>query len=164
MRRSWLILLAVTLAAGGVIGLSYSISRCVCARQMAASQDDLEWLRTEFHLGAPEMDRIRQLHEGYLPQCRETCSQIALKKETLQHLLTATNGVTSEVEQTLADIASLRVQCQTRMLRHFEEVSRAMPPEQGARYLAEMRRLTLGGHEKIESSMSGMSPHSHGHH
>ncbi len=40
------------------------------------------------------------------------------------------------------------------MLAHFYEVSQAMPPEQGRRYLAEMQRLTLGFHEQIENTMS----------
>ena len=42
------------------------------------------------------------------------------------------------------------------MLRHFHRVSETMPPEQGRRYLAEMRRLTLdlGGH----AAMSPASP------
>jgi hypothetical protein len=49
------------------------------------------------------------------------------------------------------------------MLAHFFEVSRAMPAEQGRRYLAEMQRLTLGFHEQIENTMSGgtSSPHVH---
>jgi hypothetical protein len=45
------------------------------------------------------------------------------------------------------------------MLDHFAAVSRAMPAEQGKRYLAEMQQLTLGAHEQTEHSMSG----DHGH-
>ena len=41
------------------------------------------------------------------------------------------------------------------MLQHFIAVSQAMPPEEGRRYLAEMKKLTLGSHEEIEQSMSG---------
>ena len=42
--------------------------------------------------------------------------------------------------------------------------ARAMPPEAGRRYLAEMQRLTLGFHEQIEQSMSHPVDHAHGHH
>jgi len=49
------------------------------------------------------------------------------------------------------------------MLEHFMEVSRAMPPEQGRRYLAEMKRLTLGFHDEIEQSMSESAGHEHHH-
>ena len=58
----------------------------------------------------------------------------------------------------------LRTKCQSEMVTHFEEVSRAMPPEQGQRYLAEMKRLTLGAHEQVEQSMSGTNHDAHGHH
>ena len=46
----------------------------------------------------------------------------------------------------------------------FTDVSRAMPPEQGRRYLAEMQRLTLGSHEQVEHSISNPEGHAHGHH
>src|ERR1039458_7466301 len=46
--------------------------------------------------------------------------------------------------QKLAEVAALRAKCQANMLEHFYEVSQAMPPEQGRRYLAEMQCLTLG--------------------
>jgi hypothetical protein len=49
------------------------------------------------------------------------------------------------------------------MLEHFFEVSRAMPPEQGRRYLAEMKRFVLdapgaAGHEAMQMDLQGM-PH-----
>jgi hypothetical protein len=70
--------------------------------------------------------------------------------------------MTSEAQEKLAEVAALRAQCQANMLAHFYEVSRAMPAEQGRRYLAEMQRLTLGFHEQIENTMSGTSsPHVH---
>jgi hypothetical protein len=47
------------------------------------------------------------------------------------------------------------------MLRHFIAVSQAMPPEQGRRYLAEMKRLTLDHHQQMEQSMSGDTGHEH---
>jgi len=71
--------------------------------------------------------------------------------------------VTAEAEKKLQDVAALRVQCQTQMLRHFQEVSQAMPPEEGRRYLTEMQRLTLGFHERFEHAMSDGNPSSNGH-
>ena len=44
--------------------------------------------------------------------------------------------MTTAAEEKLVEIASLRARCQADMLRHFDDVSRAMPPAQGARYLA----------------------------
>jgi hypothetical protein len=42
-------------------------------------------------------------------------------------------------------------------------VSQAMPPEQGRRYLAEMKQLTLGTNGLMEQSMTGDTGHEHHH-
>jgi hypothetical protein len=161
MRRSVkLIVLAIVIALGSA-AMAYFAAMRFCASHMAAD-DDLAWLRHEFKLSASEMQRIRQLHEGYLPKCREMCGRIGAKQQEVEAAL-ASGGGTNSAEQKLIELGTLRAECQAQMLRHFEEVSRAMPPEQGKRYLAEMQRLTLGFHEQIESSM-GAGPHSgHGH-
>jgi hypothetical protein len=164
MRRSLLILLAMVLAGAAIAGASYLLGCRICARQLAGSGDDLAWLRREFRLSDAEMQRIRQLHEGYLPKCRENCARIAAKKKELQAALDRAQGMTPEAQQKLAEVAALRAQCQANMLGHFYKVSQAMPPEQGRRYLAEMQRLTLGFHEQIENTMSSDTSSPHGHH
>jgi len=164
MRRSLVILLAVLLVGAAITGTSYLLGWRVCARQLAGSGDDLVWLRREFRLSDAEMQRIRQLHEGYLPKCHENCARIASKKKELQVALDRAQGMTPEAQQKLAEVAALRAQCQANMLGHFYEVSRAMSPEQGRRYLAEMQRLTLGFHEQIENTMSSDASFPHGHH
>jgi len=164
MRRSLLILLAMLLAGAAIMGASYLLGCHVCARQLAGSADDLVWLRREFRLSDAEMQRIRQLHEGYLPRCRENCARIDAKKQELQAELDKAEGMTPEARQRLAEVAALRAECQANMLAHFYEVSRAMPPEPGRRYLAEMQRLTLGFHEQIENTMSLDTSSPHGHH
>ena len=164
MRRSLFILLALLLAGAAIVGSSYLLARRVCVHELAASGDDLAWLRREFHLSDAEMKRIRQLHEGYLPKCHENCARIAAKKRELQAELDKAQGMTPEARQKLTEVAGLRAQCQANMLAHFYEVSQAMPPEQGRRYLAEMQRLTLGFHEQIENTMSGEASSPHGHH
>ena len=164
MRRSLIILLAIVLAGAAIAGASYLLGCQICARQLAGSGDDLAWLRREFRLSDTELQRIRQLHEGYLPKCHENCARIAAKKQELQAALDKAQRMTPEVQQKLAEVAALRAQCQANMLGHFYEVSRAMPPEQGRRYLAEMQRLTLGFHEQIENTMSAETSAPHGHH
>jgi hypothetical protein len=164
MRRSLLILLAMLLAGAAILGSSYLLAWRICARELAGSGDDLAWLRREFRLSDAEMQRVRQLHEGYLPKCHENCALIAAKKKELQAALDRAQGMTPEAQQKLAEAAALRAKCQANMLEHFYEVSQAMPPEQGRRYLAEMQRLTLGFHEQIENTMSTDASSPHGHH
>jgi len=164
MRRSLLILLAASLASAAIVGLSSLVVKRLCARQLVPPGDDLVWFRREFRLSEAELARVRQLHEGYLPKCREMCDRIAAKKKELQAALETGQGLTPDAEQKLADVGKLRAQCQAQMLRHFYEVSRAMPADQGRRYLAEMQRLTLGFHEQFENAMSGGPSASHDHH
>jgi hypothetical protein len=164
MKRSYLVVLLALIASAAVFVGSYQIAQHFCARQVARTDDDLLWLKQEFRLTGAEMTRIRTLHNGYLPQCGEMCERIAAKKRELEQALTGETNFTAVAEQKLSELAALRARCQAQMLRHFVEVSRAMPPEQGQRYLAEMQRLTLGFHEQIEQSMSDSAGHAHGHH
>ena len=129
----------------------------LCVRQMSA--DDLSWLKREFRLSDAEMQRVRQLHQGYLPKCHEMCAKIAAKQDEVSEALAKGQSP----DERLVELAMLRAQCQAQMLRHFQEVSRAMPVEQGKRYLGEMQRLTLGFHEDIERSMGDMPASGHGH-
>lgn len=162
MRRPVLILLAIGLASVAIIGLSSAIVRHFCAHLLVAPGDDLAWLRREFRLSESELARIRQLHDGYLPHCRELCERIAASNEALQMELT-TGRVTPEAERKLHEVGALRAECQAQMLRHFHDVSLAMPAEQGRRYLIEMQRLTLGFHPRFEEAMSGDRAGPHGH-
>jgi len=147
-------------------GGAYLVSRQMCHPSAAAGADDLEWLRVEFKLGPAEMTQIRKLHEGYLPECAEMCRRIAEKQRELDAVLNgnpSTGPLPDATRAKLVELGLLRAQCQSQMLEHFAEVSRAMPPEQGRRYLTEMQRLTLGSHEQIEQSMSNHEGHAHGH-
>lgn len=159
-----LVILAGALALGaGIFFGSYMTARHTTMMCCARPTDELSWLQTEFHLSDTEMATVRQLHEGYRPKCAEICAKIAAKKSELDAVLGSSTNVTPEVQAKLNELAALRAKCQEQMLQHFVEVSRAMPPNQGARYLAEMKELTLGNHEEMEQSMSGDTGHEHHH-
>jgi hypothetical protein len=163
MRRSTRIVVVSIVVGLLAVGLAYFCSMRLSARQ--TNNDDLAWLRREFHLTDTEMNRIRQLHEGYLPKCGEMCAKIAAKRREVEAALANDAQGTAVAEQKLVELGALRAQCQGQMLRHFQEVSQAMPPDQGKRYLEEMQRLTLGSHEQIEKSMGDAhSGHVHGDH
>ena len=161
MNRSLIIVLGALALSAMIFAGSYSAGRQVCS--MATSADDLSWLRTEFHLSDADMARVRQLHEGYKPKCAEMCARIAAKKTEVETALADGTNVTAAARQKLIELGELRGQCQAQMLQHFIAVSEAMPPEQGRRYLAEMKRLTLGFHEEIEQSMTPAAGHEHHH-
>src|ERR1039457_2769335 len=159
MNRSLVLLLGALALGAAVFASSYFVSHH--ASLITRSADDLSWLRDEFHLSDAEMARVRSLHEGYMPQCAKMCRLIAAKEAEVQTALANGTNVTAEAQKKLTELGELRAQCQAQMLRHFIAVSQAMPPEQGQRYLAEMKRLTLGFHEEIEQSMIPPAGHEH---
>jgi len=161
MNRSLVILLGVLALGAAIFAGSYYVSQR--ARVVTRSADDLGWLRDEFHLGDADMARVRQLHEGYMPQCTKMCALIAAKEAEVQTALGTGTNVTAAAQQKLTELGELRAQCQAQMIQHFIAVSQAMPPEEGRRYLAEMKKLTLGSHEEIESRMAGSEQTGHVH-
>ncbi len=163
MNRSVVILLGALALGAAVFAGSYFASQRVCVTTISSSADDLSWLRDEFHLNESEMARIRQLHEGYKPQCAKMCALIMAKNAEVQAALGNGTNVTAEAQKKLAELGELRAQCQSQMLQHFINVSQTMPPEEGQRYLAEMKRVTLGFHEQIEQTMSGDTGHEQRH-
>ena len=162
MRRSLLILLAVLISSATIVGLSSVVAKRLWAHHFARPGDDLVWLRREFRLNDAELQRVRQLHEGYLPKCRSFCERIDARKRELQATLTSGADAPGAIEQKLIEIGAIRAQCQAAMLQHFREVSQVMPKEQGRRYLSEMQRLTLGFHEQMEKTMSADPSAPHG--
>ncbi|MGA2245518.1 MAG: periplasmic heavy metal sensor [Verrucomicrobiota bacterium] len=156
----------ITLVGALALGLAIFAGSYVAARHATAAccthpADDLDWLRTEFHLSDAEMARVRELHEGYRPRCAEMCAKIAAKQSELDAVLAGSTNVTAEVQAKMNELAALRGQCQAQMLQHFVMVSQAMPPDQGWRYLARMKELTLGRRERMEQSLSGDTGHVH---
>ena len=162
MNRPFVILLGALALGAAIFAGSFLTARHATVVCCAKPADDLNWLQLEFHLSDAELARIRQLHEGYLPQCGEMCAKIAAKKNELDSILGNGTNLTAKAQDKLNEIAALRAQCQSQMLQHFVAVSQAMPPAQGQRYLAEMKRITLGHHEQMEQSMSDHVGHEHG--
>jgi len=154
MRRALLILFA------GIIGAALAYCAFYFAgtkherHLMESEQPELAWLKTEFGLGEAEFKRISEMHGAYLQDCEQMCHRIAVKHRELKHLLARTNAMTPEIEQNLSEAAQIRAECQRNMLRHFMEISRQMPPEQGRRYLAWVQEKTLGGKRGMASEHS----------
>ena len=124
--------LALSLSAfAGIYYLGTSPGRTL----MREPQPGLAWLKKEFKLTDAEFARISQLHEAYLPQCAKRCAKIAELNGKLEQRLNQASTVTPEIQNLLAERATMRAECEAEMLSHFLQVSRMMPPEQGQRYL-----------------------------
>jgi hypothetical protein len=143
MKRPALILLAGLAAAVVAYCGIYYTGTANCCRAGRGEAPELAWLKQEFHLNDAEFTRISQMHEQYRAGCAERCHRIDLKNQALAQLLAATNAITPEIEKALAESALLRAECQKKMLQHFYDVSRTMPPAQGQRYLAWVQSKTV---------------------
>lgn len=142
MKKGPAILLLGLLACTAAFSAIYYLGTVHCRDMMSESKPELAWLKKEFKLSDAEFNRISQLHEAYLPQCRNRCKRIAEQGEKLKQLLAQSKTVTPEIQNLLAERAKTRAECEAAMLQHFLEVSRTMPPKQGERYLAWVQQQT----------------------
>jgi hypothetical protein len=136
MKKGILILVFGLMAAAAAYGCVYFVCMSSARTLQQSDKPELAWLKEEFNLGDADFKRVSELHETYLPQCREMCIQIDAQNTKLQKLLAGATNVSPEIERELAEVARLRTECQTMMLRHFFQVSQTMPPAQGQRYLS----------------------------
>ncbi len=159
MRRGWFILLlGLLLGTAGFTGFYY-LGTAPCRAMMHETQPELAWLKQEFKLSEPEFARITTLHEAYLPQCAERCRVVEEQNKKLKELLTKDPSVTPEVQNLLVERAKTRALCEAEMLKHFQAVSRAMPPEQGRRYLDWVQEQTVFRAQAMEARHSSHSEH-----
>jgi hypothetical protein len=142
MKRGALILILGLLTAVAAFACVYFVCSTSHREMLRDASPELAWLKTEFHLGDAEFARISELHNAYLPECAARCEIIRTQNEKLEKLLARTNVVTPEIENLLAERAKTRADCEAAMLRHFIEVSQAMPPKQGERYLEWVKEQT----------------------
>lgn len=151
MKRPGFILLSgLALAAAGFIG-AYAFE--AGHPPEPTPRPELAWLKQEYQLADAPYARICKMYAAYHPQCVAMCRAIDAKDAELRSLLAATNTVTPEIRQALMTAAQLRATCEIAMLNHFYEVSQAMPPTQGVRYLAWVQNETL-----VPSPMAGQAP------
>jgi uncharacterized protein YnzC (UPF0291/DUF896 family) len=160
MKKSGIILLLGLLACTAAFAGFYYFGTTACRTLAREPQPELAWLKKEFHLSDAEFARISQLHEAYLPQCRERCRVVQQQDEKLQQLLAQSATVTPEIQTLLAERAKTRADCEAEMLKHFLAVSRTMPPEEGRRYLAWVETQTsLRGQAMEQRHRTADEPH-----
>jgi hypothetical protein len=160
MQRHWFIALLGLFLGVGCFGFLYT-SRTADYRKLEEScGPELAWIKKEFKLTGQNYERVRQLHQAYKPVCAEMCRRVDAKDAELSQLLQNSKEVTPQIEEVLGQAAQLREECQTEMLRHFFQVSQAMPPDQGKRYLSWIQAQTLTPtHESMVPKMDAQPAH-----
>jgi hypothetical protein len=136
MKRGLLILLLGLLACVATFLGAYQAGIASHREMLHAPVPELAWLKKEFHLSDAEFSRIAELHAAYQPQCQQHCQIIEAQNEKLQQLLATNTSGNAGNRNAARRTRRHTAECGTAMLKHFLEVSRAMPPEQGRHYLA----------------------------
>jgi hypothetical protein len=164
MKKGGLILLlGLILGTAGFSGFYY-FGMAPARQMMQQPEPELAWLKKEFHIGDTEFARIVQMHEAYLPECAARCRVIEEQNLKLRELLSRGSGFTPEIQNLLVERAKTRAQCEAEMLKHFQEVSRAMPAEQGRRYLAWVQEQTVLHAQSMEGRHQSKGDNSHAQH
>jgi hypothetical protein len=135
MKKGVFILVFGLVAAAVAYGCIYFVCTVSARNMQSSDRPELVWLKEEFGLSDADFKRVSELHAAYLPQCGEMCRGIDAHSVKLQALLSGATNMTPEIKAALTESSRLRSECQTMMLGHFFQVSQAMPPEQGKRYL-----------------------------
>jgi hypothetical protein len=163
MKKSSVILLSGMAGCIAAFALFYLAGTASSRELMREPQPELAWLKKEFNLADAEYARIVALHQAYLPQCAERCRRIEELNTKLRQLVAASPSVTPEIQAVMAERAKMRADCEAEMLKHFLEVSRTMPPEQGRRYLSWIEQQTFLRGEAMEQQHRNANG-SHQHH
>ena len=161
MKRAGLIIGVGLLICVAAYCVAYFLGTAPARQLVQEKYPELAWLKKEFSLSDAEFTRVVELHDAYQPQCAEMCRRIAAKNAEIREALANSSEITPELEKKLAEAAELRAECQKTMLRHFIEVSRSMPAEEGERYLAWVEDKTFLSAQGM--SMPGMAAHHHDH-
>jgi len=157
MKRFGVIIGVGLLICAAAYSAAYFLGTAPARRMAQEKYPELVWLKKEFNLSDAEFTRIAELHAAYQPCCADMCQKMAAKNAEIREALAKSNEITPEVERKLAAAAALRAECQKAMLKHFIEVSRSMPPEEGKRYLAWVEDKTFLSMQGV--SMPGMAAH-----
>ncbi|NJM55507.1 MAG: hypothetical protein HC841_05985 [Verrucomicrobiae bacterium] len=136
MKRAVVILVLGVAAALLADVVVYRAATASSRELLSSAQPEMEWLRHEFHLSDAEWQRVAQLHAEYLPLGRERYRRIGELNEKLAASLDGSAEMTPAIRDLIRERALLRAASQEEMLNHFFAVSRAMPSDEGRRYLA----------------------------
>jgi hypothetical protein len=158
MRRSWLIILGGLVLASIAYACVYLHATAVRRAVEQSVRPELAWLQQEFQLTDAQLARVMELHNAYAPKCDAMCRMIDDKNAQIQKLLAATNVITPEITQALAEAGEIRAECETAMLDHYYKVAQTMPAEQGRRYLEWVQQETLKPSKMMPGGTQSASP------
>lgn len=136
----WLWIIAVAI-------VSYGVSYFLCVHRVyemaRCGQNELEWLRREYHLTDDQFQHIRALHENQMKLCEEMCQKVDASNKILENLIRSNSSLTPEIKEALAHSRELESECEQATLEHIYQVGAIMNSEDGKRFVEEMSHRLL---------------------
>lgn len=126
-RFTGFLLLALAVAA-----TAYGLTRYLAARK---TEDQWTWLRREFRLNDAQFSRIQALHQAYQPVCAEHCRRIMELQKHMEELEQTGSKSSPDYTAAQAEWQAVTRECNQTTLRHLQQVSAEMNPDDGRRYL-----------------------------
>ena len=87
MKKGAIILLLTAVASIAAYGIYYHYAKASTEAMLCESHGEMEWLRHEFGLNKGQFEKIKAMHEAYLPTCDRLCKRIAEVQMNLDQLI-----------------------------------------------------------------------------
>ena len=99
---------------------------------------ELDWLKDELQVSDSQLEKIRVLHVAYHPVCEALTRRLEDSHRKLEKISGSATSVSPDLDTALQEHATVHLDCQRAMLKHFYETAACLSPEQARRYLDKM--------------------------
>ena len=141
-KKLWLILLILGLGVASYAA-AYFLRTEEIHSLLCHDQQELLWLKEEFHLSDVQFEKVKALHKEYIPRCEKMCTEIREARQQLEQAIRTHDSVSPEVIAALERSNKIRSECEQATLEHIYAVSQNMSPSEGKRFVERMTKHML---------------------
>lgn len=141
-KKLWLILLILGLGVASYAA-AYFLRTEKIHSLLCRDQQELLWLKEEFHLSGPQFEKVKELHKAFLPRCEAMCAEIKESHQQLEQAINTNASLSPEVIAALERSNKIRSECEQATLEHIYAVSQNMSPSEGKRFVEIMTKHLL---------------------
>ncbi len=141
-KKLWLILFILGLGVASYAG-TYFLRTEKIHSLLCHDQQELLWLKEEFHLNDAQFEKVKTLHKIYIPRCEVMCAEIKKSRQQLEQAINTNASISPELIAVLERLNQIRSTCERATLEHIYAVSQNMNPSDGKRFVEMMIRHML---------------------
>jgi Heavy-metal resistance len=99
---------------------------------------ELDWLKSDLGVSETQLEKVHALHVAYHPVCEALTHRLEASHRKLDTLTASANSFSPEMEVALQEHATVHLDCQRAMLKHFYDTAGCLSPPQARKYLKKM--------------------------